>query len=84
MESNQKDYTIIYTQSHQPNHMKVYWMLGWPQRMVTFITYIYIYKYTGLLDVDIKTLRHNKYKNIFGLGDVVDVPTTKATWAAFH
>lgn len=38
----------------------------------------------GLLDVDIKTLRHNKYKNIFGLGDVVDVPTTKGTWAAFH
>jgi len=38
----------------------------------------------GLLDVDIKTLRHNKYKNIFGLGDVNDLPTTKATWAAFH
>ncbi|KAM3131529.1 hypothetical protein pb186bvf_016313 [Paramecium bursaria] len=38
----------------------------------------------GLLDVDIETLRHKKYQNIFGLGDVVDVPTTKAFWAGFH
>lgn len=38
----------------------------------------------GLLDVDIETLRHKKYKNIFGLGDAVDVPTTKAFWAGFH
>ena len=29
-------------------------------------------------------MRHNKYNNIFGFGDVVDVPTTKGTWAAFH
>jgi sulfide:quinone oxidoreductase len=38
----------------------------------------------GLLDVDYETLRHRKYKNIFGLGDVCDLPTTKHTWAAFH
>lgn len=38
----------------------------------------------GLLDVDIQTLQHKKYKNIFGLGDVNDVPTTKAFWAGFH
>lgn len=38
----------------------------------------------GLLDVDHKTLRHRKYKNIFGLGDVCDLPTTKSTWAGFH
>ncbi|CAK65264.1 unnamed protein product (macronuclear) [Paramecium tetraurelia] len=38
----------------------------------------------GLLDVNIKTLQHNKYKNIFGLGDVNDVPTTNCFWAGFH
>lgn len=38
----------------------------------------------GLLNVDPKTLRHNVYKNIYGFGDVVDVPTTKGTWAGFH
>ena len=32
---------------------------------------------TGYLDVDQHTLQHNKYENIFGLGDVVNVPTTK-------
>jgi thioredoxin reductase len=30
----------------------------------------------GLLDVDHQTLRHRKYKNIFGLGDVCNLPTT--------
>jgi NADPH-dependent 2,4-dienoyl-CoA reductase/sulfur reductase-like enzyme len=36
----------------------------------------------GLLDVDHQTLRHNKYKNIFGVGDVCNVPTTKTFWYA--
>lgn len=34
----------------------------------------------GLLDVDIETLRHNKYKNIFGIGDVCNLPTTHSFW----
>ncbi|CAK61041.1 unnamed protein product (macronuclear) [Paramecium tetraurelia] len=38
----------------------------------------------GLLDVNIKTLQHNKQKNIFGLGDVNDLPTTNCFWAGFH
>lgn len=33
----------------------------------------------NLLDVDIGTLRHNKYENIFGLGDVCNLPTTKGS-----
>jgi NADH dehydrogenase FAD-containing subunit len=41
----------------------------------------------GLLNVDHQTLQHPKYKNIFGLGDVVDVPTTKTFfggWQQIH
>jgi sulfide:quinone oxidoreductase len=32
---------------------------------------------TGLLNVNPRTLQHVKYDNIFGLGDVTNVPTTK-------
>ena len=38
----------------------------------------------NLLDVDIHTLRHNKYKNIYGLGDVCNLPTTKSFWGGFY
>lgn len=38
----------------------------------------------GLLEVDRQTLRHKKYKNIFGLGEVNDLPTTKGFWNGFH
>jgi len=38
----------------------------------------------GLLDVDRATLRHKKYKNIFGLGEVNDIPTTKGFWNGFY
>jgi sulfide:quinone oxidoreductase len=31
----------------------------------------------GWLDVNINTLQHNKYPNIFGLGDVAALPTAK-------
>jgi sulfide:quinone oxidoreductase len=33
---------------------------------------------TGYLDVDHATLQHKKYDNIFGLGDVINAPTTKS------
>lgn len=33
---------------------------------------------TGFLDVNPHTLQHNKYSNIFGVGDVLNVPTTKS------
>ena len=32
---------------------------------------------TGFLNVDQQTLQHKQYNNIFGLGDVLNVPTTK-------
>ena len=38
----------------------------------------------GLLDVDPYTLQHNKYSNIFGLGDVANVPTSKNFFAGFN
>ena len=31
----------------------------------------------GWVDVDINTLQHNKYKNVFSLGDVANLPTAK-------
>jgi sulfide:quinone oxidoreductase len=33
---------------------------------------------TGYLDVNAATLQHKKYDNIFGLGDVINAPTTKS------
>lgn len=39
---------------------------------------------TGFLDVDKNTLRHVKYDNIFGLGDILNVPTTKSWWGGFN
>jgi len=33
---------------------------------------------TGYLDVNPETLQHIKYDNIFGIGDVNNVPTTKS------
>jgi len=37
-----------------------------------------------LLDVDKETLRHNKYTNVFGLGDVCNLPTTKGFWGGWY
>ena len=37
----------------------------------------------NLLDVDQYTLQHKKYSNIFGLGDVNNLPTTRTFWSAF-
>ncbi|XP_067139597.1 sulfide:quinone oxidoreductase, mitochondrial [Centruroides vittatus] len=36
---------------------------------------------TGFLDVNKYTLQHNKYSNIFGLGDCTNVPTSKTAAA---
>ena len=37
-----------------------------------------------LLDVDRETMQHKKYKNIFGLGDVCNLPTTKSFFGGFY
>lgn len=39
---------------------------------------------TGYLDVDPNTLQHKKYSNIFGLGDVTNVPTTKSFYGGLN
>lgn len=39
---------------------------------------------SGYLDVDPNTLQHKKYSNIFGLGDVINAPTTKTFWGGFN
>lgn len=38
----------------------------------------------NLLDVDQYTLQHKTHKNVFGLGDVNNLPTTRTFWSAFQ
>lgn len=38
----------------------------------------------GLLDVDPFTLQHKKYSNIFGFGDIANLPTSKTFHAGFN
>ena len=37
----------------------------------------------GFIDVDAFTLRHNKYSNVFGLGDCANLPTAKTAAGVF-
>ncbi len=48
-----------------------------PQTAPKFIKESPLVNDAGWLDVDHHTLQHNKYKNIFGLGDVAALPTAK-------
>lgn len=48
-----------------------------PQTAPKFVKESVLANETGWLDVDINSLQHTKYKNIFGLGDVAAVPTAK-------
>lgn len=48
-----------------------------PQAAPKFIKESNLVNEKGWLDVDIHTLQHKKYKNVFGLGDVADLPTAK-------
>ena len=38
----------------------------------------------GFLDVNPTTLQTRKYENIWGLGDILNLPITKTYWSAFH
>ena len=38
----------------------------------------------GFLNVNKQTLQHNEFDNVFGLGDVNDIPTTKCFYGGFH
>lgn len=48
-----------------------------PQAAPLFVRKSELANEAGWLDVDINTLRHKKYGNIFGLGDVAALPTAK-------
>ncbi len=48
-----------------------------PQTAPKFIQNSTLVNEEKWLDVDINTLQHNKYSNIFGLGDVAALPTAK-------
>ena len=38
---------------------------------------------TGLIDVNPATLQHNKYPNVFALGDVANIPAAKTAAGVF-
>lgn len=48
-----------------------------PQEAPRFIKNSVLANETGWLDVDINSLQHNKFQNIFGVGDVAGLPTAK-------
>jgi len=48
-----------------------------PQTAPEFIQQSGLCNTAGWLDVDINSLQHTRYKNIFGLGDVAALPTAK-------
>ncbi len=48
-----------------------------PQSAPDFVKNSPLANEAGWLDVDINTLQHNKYANVFGLGDAAALPTAK-------
>ena len=48
-----------------------------PQVVPDFVRNSELVNDAGWLDVDIHTLQHKKYKNVFGIGDVAALPTAK-------
>ncbi|UOB16467.1 NAD(P)/FAD-dependent oxidoreductase [Abyssalbus ytuae] len=48
-----------------------------PQAPPKFVRDSDLINETGWMDVDIHSLQHNKYPNIFGIGDVASLPTAK-------
>jgi NADPH-dependent 2,4-dienoyl-CoA reductase/sulfur reductase-like enzyme len=54
-----------------------------PQTAPKFIRESSLAAENGWLDVNINTLQHNKYPNIYGLGDVCNLPTAKTAAAVF-
>ncbi|AOW21319.1 NAD(P)/FAD-dependent oxidoreductase [Urechidicola croceus] len=48
-----------------------------PQTAPKFVKESVLVNDAGWLDVDHKTLQHNRFRNIFGLGDVAGLPTAK-------
>lgn len=54
-----------------------------PQSSPDFVASSELAHETGWLDVDISTLQHKRFSNVFGLGDVCNLPTSKTAAAIF-
>ena len=54
-----------------------------PQTAPEFITSSKLAAGNGFVDVNINTLRHNKYPNVFGIGDCANLPTAKTAAGVF-
>jgi sulfide:quinone oxidoreductase len=54
-----------------------------PQSAPEFIRKSELAAANGWLDVDKNTLQHNKFPNIFGMGDAANLPTGKTAAAVF-
>lgn len=54
-----------------------------PQTAPDFIVNSKLAAANGFVDVDKFTLRHNKYPNVFSLGDVANLPTAKTAAGVF-
>ena len=54
-----------------------------PQSPHSFVRNSPLAAETGFVDVDKHTLRHNKYQNIWAVGDVANAPTAKTIAAIF-
>ena len=54
-----------------------------PQSAPEFVAKSDLAHDSGYLDVNIETLQHNRYSNVFGVGDVANLPTSKTAAAIF-
>jgi sulfide:quinone oxidoreductase len=54
-----------------------------PQTAPEFVRTSDLANAAGWLDVHKTTLQHNKYPNVFGLGDVAGLPTSKTAAAIY-
>ena len=54
-----------------------------PQSAPDFVAKSALAHETGWLDVNINTMQHNKFSNVFGIGDVCNLPTPKTAAAIF-
>jgi len=54
-----------------------------PQSSPEFVAKSELAHESGWLDVDINTLQHKRFSNVFGHGDVANLPTSKTAAAIF-
>ena len=54
-----------------------------PQSSPEFVAKSELAHESGWLDVNKDTLQHNRFPNVFGLGDVCNVPTAKTAATVF-